>query len=78
MSGLPSKKERKALETLLARKLPLAKVSWGGGENGKHGRVVVGQSVGLAIHPEHLDAHQRRVADRPVNLVGVRRAVAQL
>ena len=34
MSGLPSKKERKELEILLARKLPLAKVSWGGGESG--------------------------------------------
>ena len=41
MSGLPSKKERKELETLLARKLPLAKVSWGGGETGKHGRITV-------------------------------------
>ena len=41
MSGLPSKKERKELETLLARKLPSAKVSWGGGESGKHGRVMV-------------------------------------
>lgn len=52
MSGLPSKKERKELETLLARKLHPAKVSWGGGETGKHGRVVVeyaGKEVSFPI-----------------------------
>ena len=52
MSGLPSKKAQKELETLLARKLPGAKLSWGGGEHGKHGRVVVeynGKEVSFPI-----------------------------
>lgn len=60
MSGLPSKKERKALETLLARKLPLAKVSWGGGETGKHGRVVVEYSGKEVSFPISTSTSDRR------------------
>jgi hypothetical protein len=60
MSGLPSKKERKELEILLARKLPLAKVSWGGGESGKHGRVTVEYSGKEVSFPISTSASDRR------------------
>jgi hypothetical protein len=60
MSGLPSKKAQKELETLLARKFPLAKVSWGGVDGGKHGRVVVEYGGKEVSFPISTSASDRR------------------